>query len=193
MLTFDFINLQQIRNKAKTDKLSATDQMNQVMVDRIGPGLLRMKQIWYGEVVVDVDYVRYVQFQNIPDGAVEVSVTEPADTPNIDFYYLRSAIDINGITTVPTAFSLESIYPNPFNPSATIRYAVPRASQVTIEIFDILGRKVVTLFDQKQTAGWHTVQWNGHNDQQQAVTSGIYIARLKAEDQVSAKKMVLLR
>ena len=193
MLTFDFINLQQIRNKAKTEKLSATDQKNQVMVDRIGPELLKMKQIWYGEVVVDVDYVRYIQFQNIPDGAVEVSVTEPADTPNIDFYYLRSAIDINGITTVPTAFGLESIYPNPFNPSATIRYAVPRTSQVTIEIFDILGRKVVTLFDQKQTAGWHTVQWDGHNDQQQAVTSGIYIARLKAEDQVSAKKMVLLR
>jgi len=193
MLTFDFSDVRMIANKNGPEKSLITDQMDQVLVDRIRPGMLRMKQIWYGEVVVDLDYVRYLQFQNIPDGAVQVSVTEPGDTPDIDFYYLRSAIEITDITNVPAAFGLESIYPNPFNPSTTIRYAVPRAGQVSIEIFDILGRKVVTLFDQNQTTGWHTVQWNGLNEQQQAVTSGIYIARLKAEGQVSAKKMILLR
>jgi hypothetical protein len=193
MLTFDFIEQQLIINKNKTGKNSADDNMNNILLDRIRPNFLKMKQVWYGEVVVDVGYVLYPHFQTIPDGAVSVSVTEPNDTPNIDFYDLSTAIELSDVQTIPNTFGLESIYPNPFNPSTTIRYALPSAGPVNIEIFDILGRKVATLFEQKQNAGWHTVQWNGYNEQHQAVTSGIYIARLKAGDKISTKKMILLR
>ncbi|TFG93874.1 MAG: T9SS type A sorting domain-containing protein, partial [Calditrichales bacterium] len=185
MLTFDIIQLKQQPNKNIAFKLAA--------IQRPMPGVSKMRQIWYGEVVVETDNFRFLQFQNIPDGAITVSVNEPNDTPNINFSFLQSAIDFNDTKALPTEFGLESVFPNPFNPEATIRYAVPYASQITIEIFDILGRKVATVLDQKQSSGWHTVQWNGRNDQHEAVTSGIYIARLKAADQVSTRKMILLR
>jgi hypothetical protein len=90
-------------------------------------------------------------------------------------------------------FHLEQNYPNPFNPETTIRYQIPKTTHVRLEIFDVLGRKIVALMDQKQPAGNHVVKWNGKNAVGQNVASGVYLYRLQANNLVQMKKLALLR
>jgi hypothetical protein len=90
--------------------------------------------------------------------------------------------------TMPRRFSLFPNYPNPFNPTTTIEYDLPIVSDVTLVIFDILGRKVVTLVSGLQQPGRQRVVWNAAE-----YPSGIYFYRLKADDFVETKKMVLLK
>ncbi len=98
---------------------------------------------------------------------------------------------------IPTKFSLEHNYPNPFNPETTISYQLSGGSQVKIDIFDILGRKVRTLVNQKQEAGYYNILWDGKNDDGNRVASGLYLynirAKSKANNFVSTKKMILLK
>lgn len=94
---------------------------------------------------------------------------------------------------VPTVYELRQNYPNPFNPVTTIRYALPEAAHVSITIYNILGRKVLTLVDTDQPAGYHIALWDSKSDQGIDVSSGIYFYRIIANDFVDAKKMVLLK
>jgi hypothetical protein len=79
-------------------------------------------------------------------------------------------------------------YPNPFNSSTTIRYTIPIAGPVTLDIYDILGRKVQTLIDIQQRAGEHQAVWEADN-----ISSGIYFYRIQAGDKVVSKPMILLK
>jgi hypothetical protein len=75
---------------------------------------------------------------------------------------------------VPTGIELLQNYPNPFNPSTTIRYALPGSAQVTLKVFDVLGREVALLADGVRTAGQHEVQFTaGH------LSSGVYVYQLR--------------
>ncbi len=85
-------------------------------------------------------------------------------------------------------FSLEQNYPNPFNPETTIKYTLARNSDVTLKIFDVLGREIVTLVNSSQTAGEHSVKFNAEN-----LASGLYIYRLQADGFAASKKMLLLK
>ena len=92
------------------------------------------------------------------------------------------------IKQLPKRFTLSQNYPNPFNVSTVIRYNLPEPSAVTINIYDILGRKVQTLIDKYQSAGHHQVIW-----QADEFSSGIYFYKLTAGDFENTKKMVLLK
>ena len=83
--------------------------------------------------------------------------------------------------------------PNPFNPSTTIKYYIPNTSDVTIKIYDILGREVNTLINQQATAGYHIVYWNGEDSKGEDVASGVYLYRLTAGSFSETKKMNLLK
>ena len=96
-------------------------------------------------------------------------------------------------TAVPTVFALEQNYPNPFNPSTQIRYALPEATSVTITVYDMMGRKVRTLVQDTQSAGYHTALWNATNDRGLPVSAGMYIYTLQAGDHHHMKKMILLK
>jgi len=82
-------------------------------------------------------------------------------------------------------------YPNPFNPSTTIRYSLGKRSHAELAVFNSLGQKIRTLAEGPQAAGAHTVQWNGCNDSGQHVSSGIYFYRLRSGTYVKTMKMVL--
>jgi len=87
---------------------------------------------------------------------------------------------------IPCQISLSQNYPNPFNASTTISYTLPHPSDVTLNIYDILGRKV--LYDGKQTAGKHSIIWNADG-----FSSGVYFYKIQTGDNVETKKMVLLK
>ena len=93
---------------------------------------------------------------------------------------------------LPSGFHLSQNYPNPFNSSTTIAYTLPVASRVRLTIFNILGQRVKTLVDGDQSAGSHTVSWNGTNSTGRAVATGIYMYQIQANEFVRSRKMVLI-
>ncbi len=84
-------------------------------------------------------------------------------------------------------------FPNPFNPSTTFRIAVPRASKVEVDIYDITGKLVNTLFSGELARGIHSYQWQGKNNQGKPVPSGIYFAVLRSENATHSIKMMLIK
>ena len=89
---------------------------------------------------------------------------------------------------IPQEMSLQQNYPNPFNPATTIRYELSKTTWVTLTIFDILGRNVITLVDKEQPAGYYSPQWDAAN-----VPSGIYFYRLRAGTFSQTKKMAIIK
>jgi subtilisin family serine protease len=96
-------------------------------------------------------------------------------------------------TVIPGAFSLSQNYPNPFNTATAITFSLSRKSDVTLDIYNILGRKVVTLIDRELQAGEHRVEWDGTSVDGSTVASGIYFYRLQATESSAVRKMLLLR
>jgi hypothetical protein len=89
---------------------------------------------------------------------------------------------------IPDRFSLSQNYPNPFNPLTVIGYQLPVNTLVTLKVYDILGRLVTTLVEDRQSAGTHSVTFNASN-----LSSGVYFYRLTAGSYVQTKKLMLLK
>ncbi len=98
----------------------------------------------------------------------------------------------NRIVSIPTDFTLGN-YPNPFNPSTQIRYALPSNSTVELNIYDITGKHIKQLFYGQQSAGQHTAVWDGLNQHGARASSGIYIVHLTTDEQSSSLKIVLAK
>ena len=117
-----------------------------------------------------------------------------ASRPVLTVTYKPTSVENSEV--LPEQFTLAQNYPNPFNPSTVINYTIPQSlnsPQVKLEIFNLLGQKVITLVDAKQVAGEHSIQWNGKNEAGNLVTSGVYLYRLKAENFVEMRKMMFIR
>lgn len=98
------------------------------------------------------------------------------------------------IQTRPEAYALANNYPNPFNPATTIKYALPQAGMVQLEVYNVVGQVVRTLVAEQQNAGRYVVQWDASNNSGQSLSSGIYFYRLQAgSDFLEVKKMLLLK
>ena len=100
------------------------------------------------------------------------------------------------VSNNPESFQLYPNYPNPFNPETTLKYNLPTDQQaypVKIKIYDALGRLIITLKDELQNPGLHSVKWNGKNSVGQGVTSGIYFYVVEAGKYKATQKMLLLR
>lgn len=91
-------------------------------------------------------------------------------------------------TRVPTGFELEQNYPNPFNPNTTINYILPNDENVIIKLYDMTGKELITLVNEKQIIGEHSINWDSSH-----FPTGIYLYRIQAGDFVQTKKMLLLR
>lgn len=102
-----------------------------------------------------------------------------------------SVIPISNEVTdgLPKEFGLSQNYPNPFNPSTTIRYALPKAADVSIEVFNILGKRVGSLVNQRKSAGNYTTQFQASN-----LSSGVYFYTLRINGKVlKSQKMLLIK
>ena len=100
----------------------------------------------------------------------------------------ETGIDSNPTVSLPAKYSLSQNYPNPFNAATTIIFSLTKPSEVEIEIYDLLGRKVELIYEGKLPAGEHQTIWNAMNH-----TSGMYFYRIQAGDYTEAKQMVLLK
>ncbi|MCC6255760.1 MAG: T9SS type A sorting domain-containing protein, partial [Ignavibacteriaceae bacterium] len=89
---------------------------------------------------------------------------------------------------IPITYELSNNYPNPFNPSTTIRYQIPKDGIVTLKIFDILGSEVATLVNEEKVAGKYEINFNASS-----LASGVYIYRFQAGSFVNSKKMLLIK
>ena len=89
---------------------------------------------------------------------------------------------------VPEKYELSQNYPNPFNPVTVIRYSIPKAEEVSLVVYNLIGEEVAHLIDERKPAGSYTVKWNASN-----ISSGIYFYRLQAGDFVQTRKMLLLK
>jgi len=111
----------------------------------------------------------------------------PVWTDTVSFTIQPTGIFISD-NMLPTEFSLEQNFPNPFNPATTIRYALPSSAHVKLTLHDILGREIATLVNEEQTAGWKEVEWNASS-----VSSGIYFYKLSVGSFVETKKMMMVK
>jgi hypothetical protein len=101
--------------------------------------------------------------------------------------------DVAERSQLSTSFALEQNFPNPFNPSTTIRFALPERSVVTLTIFNVLGQQVANLVNEPKNAGVYSVQWNGKNTLGTSVASGLYFYQIMTESFAQTKKMLLIK
>jgi len=156
------------------------------------------------------DSTKYSYIENITDTSVIVSLQN--DT---EIYWLVEAVDKDGLKTgangnlpyhlivnetgikvqeaLPKRFALYPNYPNPFNPTTSIRYDLPNDVFVRLQIFDMLGKPVRLLVQNKENAGYKSAVWNGKDDLGRLVSGGVYFYRLEAGDFRKTGKMVLVK
>ncbi|MCF7824649.1 MAG: T9SS type A sorting domain-containing protein [Candidatus Marinimicrobia bacterium] len=112
----------------------------------------------------------------------------PAGTRNalmkdiMDYLTLAPSSTREQINQLPEDFVLEQNYPNPFNPNTTLQFGIPTPSQVRVSIYDTRGRTVKSFSPGYYPAGWHELDWTGHDDQGQLVATGMYLARMQVVD-----------
>jgi M6 family metalloprotease-like protein len=109
------------------------------------------------------------------------------------FEVRSSATAAPPVVVLPAAYALAQNFPNPFNPSTTIRYDVPAAGRVRLEIYDVRGRVVRALVDGSVTAGYHQVVWDGRDDAGRSMASGLYFYRMAAGGFAQQKKLLLAK
>jgi len=107
--------------------------------------------------------------------------------------YGEPPVGIDDLLGLPTTYDISSNYPNPFNPTTTIKYQLPQTSDVGLVIFNILGQKVRTLVNGRVEAGYHTAVWDGRNESGARAASGIYIYRFQADNFLKIQKMILMK
>ncbi|MBN4076392.1 T9SS type A sorting domain-containing protein [Gemmatimonas aurantiaca] len=122
-----------------------------------------------------------------------------ADGMNVylnSFVHFPTDVDDDDSPALPEDFALAQNYPNPFNPSTSISFSLPKASNVTLTIYDITGRTVRTLLSEYRSAGFHTLLWDSADENGSKVASGVYLYRLRAGhagELVASRKMTLLK
>ena len=162
------------------------------------------------------DFSHYAVYRSETEGfdpatVTPVSTIVPAFTDNTveinkKYYYRVSTIDFNsnesdyseelnfeitdvaGETALPTKYSLSNNYPNPFNPSTQIKFAIPQSGNVRITIYNSLGKEVKVLKNENLNAGYYNVTWNANG-----FSSGIYFYEMKSNNFVQVRKMLLLK
>ena len=133
---------------------------------------------------------------------------------NNQYYWLVEALDLDGFVVgsnentpnvivvgilgieddvIPVKFAIHQNYPNPFNPITTLRYDLPEQTHVNITVYDMLGRKVMTILNEQQDPGYKSLIWDATNNYGKSVSAGIYLYRVQAGEYMQTKKMVLLK
>jgi hypothetical protein len=144
----------------------------------IGRGVdsMQLGGVWYHAPAFDYDG----NPRHMPIGSQQCDIGAQEEQITVDVK--------DGHATMPKSFALEQNYPNPFNPSTTIKYELPKSSVVRLSVYDIIGREVSVLVNERRDSGVHEIKFDGSN-----LASGVYFYRLQAGDFVQSKRLVLLK
>jgi hypothetical protein len=145
----------------------------------------------YVRLVNDTTLVNAYYADSLVNRARQDSSLIRADA--IIFQETLTGVEYEVLPNIPTRFDLSQNFPNPFNPTTRIRFDIPHSVDVQLRIFDILGREVRSLVNERHNAGSFTVTWDGKNNMGRQVSSGVYIYHLKAGEFTSSKKMVMMK
>jgi len=124
---------------------------------------------------------------------------------NFDFELVNASVSIDNVINavsklasvtvqaVPTVYSINQNFPNPFNPTTTIEYSIPQAGNVNLVIYNMAGQKVRTLVNENQPAAYKKVVWDGRNDMGETVGAGMYFYKLVSGNFTKIQKMTLIK
>lgn len=130
-----------------------------------------------------------------------LSSTSPCSPAQTASDSLIGAYNVNCISTgieeslmdLPEQFVLQQNYPNPFNPNTSISFNLPKRSFVKLIIYNLLGQEVIKLVNEEVPSGFHTIDWNGMNNNRNRVVSGVYYYKISTSNFEETKKMILLK
>ena len=97
------------------------------------------------------------------------------------------------LEVIPNNFSLSKNYPNPFNPITNLDFSIPKRSNVTLRVFNMMGQEVITLINEKKSYGNYSISWNGLDSKGVNVASGVYFAELRNLNERRITKMLLMK
>jgi hypothetical protein len=170
------------------------------MMDKLA---VELRPVGVTEVVVDTNYTT-VEFQ----AAYNLFFVQEDGSKGIhNWVFTRSLLNRTYVSLtghpmfieddisafLPVRYVLEQNYPNPFNPSTAINFTLPKAEEIKVVVYDMLGKAIRTLVQGQVTAGTHTVTWDGQDQNGNKVSTGLYIYRLESKSVTLARKMLLVK
>ncbi|MDP8200677.1 MAG: carboxypeptidase regulatory-like domain-containing protein [Candidatus Tenebribacter burtonii] len=159
----------------------------------VGPGLTMYNVYRDGNVIATIPALLYID-SGLPSGAYTYYVTAMYGTyESVPSNEVEVTVTGTGPGNIPLITKLGGNYPNPFNPSTEISFAIVNQGHVFIEVFNIKGEKVAVLRDEVIKPGNYSVTWNGRDENGNPVSSGVYFYKMKASKFVSTKKMILIK
>ncbi len=131
-------------------------------------------------------------------GEVLIGISEGEDIRTVSGFVVvlqrvQSTVAIDETNALPSAYALHQNYPNPFNPSTTLLFDLPAATDIRIVVYDLLGREVVQLVEQRLEPGYHQLVWNGRDRRGREVPTGMYIVLMTTPEYSKSIKMLLLK
>jgi O-glycosyl hydrolase/flagellar hook assembly protein FlgD len=141
-----------------------------------------------GVISTSAKSVRFASVTFVNNADTTLKYTATTDTSGN--YQVGLITSVSQNNNLPTGFKLEQNYPNPFSTATSISYQLNKQSDVQVTIYDILGREVKRFAVGMQTIGVHGIQWNGFNNLNERVTTGVYFYKLQANGETQVKKMI---
>ena len=105
----------------------------------------------------------------------------------------KTSLDTEKEEIIPSVFKVQPAYPNPFNPTTRVNLQIPNAGEVEINIYDVLGRKVMLLTQNYASAGTYTFHWNPRNVSGDALSTGTYIMMVTFNNKIQTQKITFLK
>ena len=138
------------------------------------------------------DFMYIYQDPNLAKAAASLE-TRAQVLGEILTFFGAAGLEPTGADTAPAIVLNARSYPNPFNPSTTIEYSLPRDGRLSIRIYNVRGELVRTLVEQAAKAGAGSVTWRGDDDRGRQVASGVYFCQVRSGGEEILKKMTLVR
>jgi hypothetical protein len=149
-----------------------------------------------GQADLDVDYDAAGLALGTYEALIRIATNDPDEAViNVPVTMtVQSATDVVTTVGLPTKFELSVAQPNPFSKNTSVRFAVPvQGQRVAISVFDVTGRRVRSLVDGPQNAGYHVAGWDGRDEEGLRVTSGVYFYRMNAGSFEQVQKVTVLK
>jgi len=192
-LSFDSQDLEFVGTRVGDDNILGESEFAQPRVLSQDNGVVTIAAFGEGASEGDLDLsLVFRSLREIEATFIEVTDGQLRDG-NFGLNAIRTPVSVR-IETRPEVYALRDNYPNPFNPETTIKYELPAAGDVRLEVYNMLGQVVTTLVDKQQAAGRYVFLWQGTNDNGNSVGSGIYFYRIQVGSEFqSVRKMLLLK